>query len=398
MVGSPVRRQADPMSANQPPENPEQPEFSPPPPPPPPTPPASGRGRLTRSTNDRMIAGVAGGLGRYAGIDPVIVRILLVVLILFGGAGLLLYLAAVLLVPSDDTVPAGAPIEPGARASNRSVAAIIAGVIVLCIVVGPIAFVASSIIVPLLVLMVIGLAIAWLVTGRRPDRDPGEIAKATFLGLGVMVLLVALAIGAFWGAGVGGDTVVAAAVIAAGVGVLVAAFVKPARWLILPALAIAIPAGFVSAAGIDLDGGFGERDYRPTSAAAIQPQYEIGAGQVTIDLRKVKFPSGDTPLNIDVGMGEAVVVVPDDLCVASDTTIGMGQADIFDRGTGGVDVDFFDQTVAKSGEARLVIDADIGLGHLDVRSVYPDFQRVADRHGRTWFRPDNRGSNDACAA
>src|SRR5690349_17900657 len=101
MVGSPVRRQADPMSENDP-----TPESPLPPPPPPPPPPSQGRGRLTRTRNDRMIAGVAGGFGRYLGIDPVIVRIVMVALVLFGGAGLLLYLAAVLLVPSEDDVPA----------------------------------------------------------------------------------------------------------------------------------------------------------------------------------------------------------------------------------------------------------------------------------------------------
>jgi phage shock protein PspC (stress-responsive transcriptional regulator)/predicted membrane protein len=367
---------------------------------PPPPPPPAGRGRLTRSRDDRMIAGVAGGLGRYAGIDPVIVRILLVVLVLFGGAGLLLYLAAVLLVPSEDEVPGGAPAgAAAARPSNRNVALIVLGVVVLCLVIGPIAFVASSIVVPLLFLVLVGLAVAWLVTGRRPQRDAVEIAKATLLGLGVMVLLFALAVGAFWGAGVGGDTVVAAAVIAAGVAVVVAAFFRPARWLVLPALALAIPAGFVSAAGIDLDGGYGERDYRPGSITAVERQYEIGAGQLTIDLRGVDFPRGDTHVDIDVGMGEAVVIVPDDLCVASDTAIGMGQADVFSRGTGGVDVDYVEQADPPAGRARLVLDTDIGLGHLDLRKTDPGFDRVSDRGPfESHWDNDRRGSNDACAA
>ena len=53
-------------------------------------------------------------------------------------------------------------------------------------------------------------------------------------------------------------------VILAGVAILAGAFVRPVRWLVLPALALALSAGTVSAAGIDLDGGVGERDYRPT--------------------------------------------------------------------------------------------------------------------------------------
>ena len=59
----------------------------------------------------------------------------------------------------------------------------------------------------------------------------------------------------------------AVVVIGAGVAILAGAFVRPVRWLILPAVALALSAGTVSAAGIDLDGGVGERDYRPASAA-----------------------------------------------------------------------------------------------------------------------------------
>src|SRR3954447_6834188 len=68
--------------------------------PPAPEPPVSRR--LTRSSSDRVIAGVAGGLGRYFSIDPVVVRIAFIVGSFFGGAGLIAYAAAWLLVPSDD--------------------------------------------------------------------------------------------------------------------------------------------------------------------------------------------------------------------------------------------------------------------------------------------------------
>ena len=43
--------------------------------------------RLRRSTTDRYIAGVAGGLGRHFDIDPTVIRVLLAVLTFFGGAG-----------------------------------------------------------------------------------------------------------------------------------------------------------------------------------------------------------------------------------------------------------------------------------------------------------------------
>lgn len=57
--------------------------------------------RLRRSTTDRYVAGVAGGLGRHFGIDPTVIRVLLVVLTFFGGAGVLIYAVCWLFVPED---------------------------------------------------------------------------------------------------------------------------------------------------------------------------------------------------------------------------------------------------------------------------------------------------------
>ena len=71
-----------------------------------PTPsPTSRPNPLTRSTTDRKISGVSGGLAAYFGVDPLLVRIGFVVTALFSGAGLLAYLAMMAFVPSD-----GAPL------------------------------------------------------------------------------------------------------------------------------------------------------------------------------------------------------------------------------------------------------------------------------------------------
>ncbi|MBM3326291.1 MAG: PspC domain-containing protein [Calditrichaeota bacterium] len=55
--------------------------------------------RLFRSNENRVIAGICGGLGEYFSIDPVAVRLAWIVLILFGGSGILLYILAWLLMP-----------------------------------------------------------------------------------------------------------------------------------------------------------------------------------------------------------------------------------------------------------------------------------------------------------
>ncbi len=67
--------------------------------------------RLTRSTADKKLGGVAGGLGAYFSVDPVLFRIGFAVTTLLSGAGAIAYLAAYLFVPTD----AGDPAPLGAR-------------------------------------------------------------------------------------------------------------------------------------------------------------------------------------------------------------------------------------------------------------------------------------------
>jgi phage shock protein C len=57
--------------------------------------------QLRRSGDDRMLAGVAGGIARYLGADVTLVRVIIAALALFTGAGTALYIAAWLLIPAD---------------------------------------------------------------------------------------------------------------------------------------------------------------------------------------------------------------------------------------------------------------------------------------------------------
>lgn len=56
---------------------------------------------LHRPTDDRMLAGVAAGVARYLGVDVTVVRIVLAVLAVVGGAGVPIYLAGWLLIPEE---------------------------------------------------------------------------------------------------------------------------------------------------------------------------------------------------------------------------------------------------------------------------------------------------------
>jgi len=55
--------------------------------------------KLYRSSSDRMIGGVCGGLGQYFAVDPTLIRLLFVAAMLLGGHGLLIYLVLLILVP-----------------------------------------------------------------------------------------------------------------------------------------------------------------------------------------------------------------------------------------------------------------------------------------------------------
>lgn len=58
--------------------------------------------RLTRSTRDRWLTGVCGGIAEWTGIDVTIVRVAFAVIALCGGGGVLAYVLAWLIIPSDD--------------------------------------------------------------------------------------------------------------------------------------------------------------------------------------------------------------------------------------------------------------------------------------------------------
>src|SRR3954452_5186947 len=80
--------------------------------------------KLTRSTTDKHVAGVAGGLGRYFGIDPVIFRVGFGAATLVSGIGLIAYIGLVAFLPKDDGEPAW--IEGRSRATTIVLTAVLA--------------------------------------------------------------------------------------------------------------------------------------------------------------------------------------------------------------------------------------------------------------------------------
>ncbi len=72
--------------------------------------------KLERSTDDRVLAGVCGGVGHYLNVDPTMVRVVTAVLtVVSGGTPILLYLVALFLMPEERRVgpPTQMPGQPG---------------------------------------------------------------------------------------------------------------------------------------------------------------------------------------------------------------------------------------------------------------------------------------------
>jgi len=77
------------------------------------------RRALFRSRDDRMIAGVAGGLAEMWDLDSSLVRIVWAILVPFtGGFALLVYIVMAIVVPEGDEEPATAPADPAADPAN----------------------------------------------------------------------------------------------------------------------------------------------------------------------------------------------------------------------------------------------------------------------------------------
>jgi phage shock protein C len=55
--------------------------------------------KLYRSTSNRQLAGVCGGLAEYFNLDPTLIRVLFVLLAVLGGSGVVLYIAMWIIVP-----------------------------------------------------------------------------------------------------------------------------------------------------------------------------------------------------------------------------------------------------------------------------------------------------------
>lgn len=365
----------------------------------------SGPRRLERSRDDRAIAGVCAGLARYLDVDATVVRVVTVALLAFGGFGAFLYLAAWLLVPEQGAArPLLGPID-----QRRTVqAAAIVTLAIACVALlgawwdvgfwfggGP------------LFLVICAAAVLWFVSERRREDEPAAMYMATatatappiptgtggdvedddvtmvqeqappprrrgswgLTAIAVGGVMLALgAIGALDAAGLfdlGWGGFVAVAVVLTGVALVASAFFGGARLLIPVGLLLALVLGGATAAGVSLQGGVGQRDYRVTDGDDLRGTYELGIGHLQLDLRDIELARGVTHVKAELGAGYIEIVAPNGRFDGDELTVGERNDD--GRGDGGVDTR--KTIVVGSGARRLEIDAHVGAGVIAVTTA-----------------------------
>jgi phage shock protein PspC (stress-responsive transcriptional regulator) len=267
--------------------------------------------RLERPTSDRRIAGVAGGLGRYFDLNPSFFRIGFVVLTLLGGAGLLIYLTAAFVMPDEGKERSFAEQILADRKDHPwpLVGLAVAGVAVAILLSHATVWPAAG--AGWILVLFAGLAILWT---SRAERRVGRVLRA----------LVAV-------------TVLFAAIAAA---VVVAAF----SWF-----------------NVSLHDGVGDTLYTPAAVSTLKPSYNLGVGNLKLDLAGIGPITQVTHVKAKVDVGELRIIVPPNTAVSVDAHAKVGDLDVLNQHVSGRNVDL------QSGKGGLlVIDATVGAGRIDI--------------------------------
>jgi phage shock protein PspC (stress-responsive transcriptional regulator)/predicted membrane protein len=374
------------------------------------------RGRLVRRPEGCLIAGVCTGLGAYTGVDPVAWRIGFVVLGLTTGIGIIGYIVAWLVMPMarpDEPAPAVPHTLNAARWVG--IAAIALGALVFFHQV--FGFHTSW----FWGVLLIGLGVAlWgrdfgghRPTEPRPPRDvkdepqddfkqkdsdapargtpppaitaplasraptapiarpPVEKRPPSILGR-LVVGACALAIGGGLLLGnlhvlhVRPKAMLAVLLAIIGLGLLVGTLYGRARWLIAPGIVIALALTTVTAIPFNLRGGMGEQNYTPLSFATLRTTYEHSAGPLEVDLSHLRFGNRKRTVNVRLGFGPLLVVVPKDVNVIVHGHVQGGPLDLFGHRSQGWDVSDTVESKAAGTNGVLRLDASVTFGPLMV--------------------------------
>jgi phage shock protein PspC (stress-responsive transcriptional regulator) len=341
--------------------------------------------RLVRVREGRWLGGVSAGLGRYFDVNPLVYRIAFAALALAGGTGILLYVAAWLVMPAEDRDESIA-VETLRTHRDRPWLLLGVGLLGLASVLalseadfwpgsGNIWFAA----------ILAGAALVWWNLARRDERTatravgeqpPAAAARprrpsatlpvfgALLAAAGVLGLLAVLDV-------YEADVRVALAVGVAVVGLAIAVGAQTGRrvgGLIVLGLVLLAAFGAAASSPVSFNSGIGERVERPLLESELERSYELGIGDFTVDLANVELPPGRTEVDVNLGIGEVVVTVPREAAIDVDGRSGIGEVDVLGETKDGTGAQ--ERVVlpgATAGAPLLVLDADVAIGRVEVR-------------------------------
>ena len=337
--------------------------------------------RLVRVRDGRWFGGVAAGLGRYFDVSPAIYRIVFAALAFAGGAGVLLYLAAWLVIPDEGE---DASIAEQALRDHRERPALAIGVGLLAfaalVVLSHAAFWPQPGNLWLAALLVGGALVWWELRHTRPvaaaaggggvAAPPARPPRGPSLFLPVVGVLLATA-GAFGvrealdvrtvdlRIALAGGVILVGAAIAFG-----AATARRVTGLVGLGLLMLVALTLSLAVNVPLRGGVGDRLAEPATAAEVDAGYRQAVGTLTIDLRDVELTEPKR-ITASVGVGEVVVYVPRDASLVLDGHAGIGEVELLGRRANGVHVD---RHVVEPGPGpTLSLSTRVGIGDIEVR-------------------------------
>jgi hypothetical protein len=117
----------------------------------------------------------------------------------------------------------------------------------------------------------------------------------------------------------------------------------------------------------DVDHAFGERTERPRTVAQLEDDYSHAFGELTLDLRSLDLPRGTTHVEVSITFGSLRVLVPNDVSVRVDSNVNFGSADVLGRESSGVGVDAVVQDPGyRDAERRLDLEIDTAFGSTEV--------------------------------
>jgi predicted membrane protein len=153
-----------------------------------------------------------------------------------------------------------------------------------------------------------------------------------------------------------------------GLGLVIGSFTGEHGGLIALGVVLTVMLTVSAWADIRFEGGLGDREIVPAAIEHLEPDYRIVAGTLTLDLRQIDFPDGETRVEARVGAGELIVLVPQNLAVDVNWRVAAGDATVFNQQQSGVLLEDHANTQGydEAGQ-RLHLDLIVTTGTIEVQ-------------------------------